>query len=150
VLVTRVGLALVSCRPMNREELLDWRRKRLALIVNEMGSSRALGEAIGHKSGDNVRAMVAGLRPITDQTMDKIEALPGRARWFCRGGRPADGLTLLVCLRYLRENLEMLPPSKQQVARVALKHFIDKPDDLVEVAHALQALSEQEGSAAGV
>jgi hypothetical protein len=130
---------------MNQEEVLTWRRKRLALIVQEMGSSRALGEAIGHKSGEQIRGMQAGIRPISDATMDKIEALPGRAGWFCRNGETpsAEGLTLLGCLRYLRESLEMMPPEKRPMARIAVKHFIDNPDELLEVAKTLQALSEE-------
>lgn len=135
------------------EEVLNWRRKRLALIVEEMGSSRALGEAIGHRSGEQVRAMLAGMRPLSDATMDKIEALPGRAGWFSRGGvvPSSDGLTLLACLRHLRESLELYSPENRQVARIALKHFIDNPDELLEVARALQTLAErEEGSAPGV
>lgn len=125
--------------------MLAWRRRRLALVIKQMGSSRELGLAIGHKSGDGVRAMAAGLRTLTDATMDKIEALPGRAGWFGRSEKPAAGsLTLLGCLRYLRESLEILPPSKRPVARLALKHFIDNPDELLEVAQSLQALSEPE------
>ena len=128
---------------MNSDEISDWRRKRLALVVEEMGSSRALGEAIGHSSGEQIRGMLAGTRTLTDKTMDKIEALPGRKDWFGRGGAVSDGLDLLSCLRYLREVLELLTPSNRQIARIALKHFIDDPDDMLEVAQALQKLADE-------
>jgi hypothetical protein len=127
---------------MNSDEISDWRRKRLALVVDEMGSSRALGEAIGHKSGEQIRAMLAGMRPLTDKTMDKIEALPGRDGWFGRDGGSPEGRDLLSCLRYLREGLELLPPANRQIARIALKHFIDNPDDMLEVVQALQKLAD--------
>lgn len=128
---------------MDSEEILQWRRKRLALIVNEMGGSRALGHAIGHKTGEQVRAMLAGMRVLSDATMDKIEALPGREGWFARRGEipAADGLSLLSCLRYLREQLELLSPDDRQVARIALKHFIDNPDEILEVANVIQKMT---------
>ncbi len=128
---------------MNSDEISEWRRKRLALIVDEMGSSRALGEAIGHSSGEQIRGMLAGMRPLTDKTMDKIEALPGRSGWFGRYAAMPDGRDLVSCLRYLREGLELLTPANRQIARIALKHFIDNPDELLEVAQALRALSDE-------
>jgi hypothetical protein len=131
---------------MDQDEVLQWRRKRLALVVEEMGSSRALGEAIGHKSGEQIRGMLAGLRPISDATMDKIEALPGREGWFGRAGEVPEsgGLSLLGCLRYLREGLEVLSPENRQIARITLKYFIDNPDEILDVERALQALVQND------
>lgn len=130
---------------MDQEEVLAWRRRRLALIVKEMGSSGELGKALGHKSGTQVRAMVAGLRKLSNATMDEIEALPGRAGWFGREGPPPAPykLTLLDCLRFQREFLELMTPKNRQIARLALKHFIDSPDELLEVAQSLQGLSNE-------
>lgn len=127
---------------MNSDEISDWRRKRLALIVDEMGSSKALGNAIGHKSGEQIRGILAGMRPLTARTMDLIEGLPGRKGWFFRDGASPEGRDLVSCLRYLREGLELLTPENRQIARIALKHFIDNPDELLEVAQTLQKLAD--------
>jgi hypothetical protein len=128
---------------MEREELLQWRRKRLAKLVEEIGTSKELGLAIGHKAGDQVRAMMIGQRAITEKTMDLIEALPGRAGWFGRhGAKPAAPPSdLLECLRFQREFLELLPADKRQLARIALKHFVDNPNELLDVAQALERLA---------
>jgi hypothetical protein len=133
----------VYAQRMSSEEISEWRRKRLALIVEEMGSSRALGEAIGHSSGEQIRGMLAGMRPLTDKSMDKIEALPGRRGWFGRYDAMPDGRDLVSCLRYIRQGLELLTPANRQVARIALKHFIDSPDELLEVAQVLQKLADE-------
>jgi hypothetical protein len=87
--------------------------------------------------------MVLGRRAITEKTMDLIEALPGRAGWFGRqGDKPAAAPpTMLECLRFQREFLELMPPEKRQLARIALKHFIDDPEDLLDVAQALTRLA---------
>lgn len=134
---------MLSCRPM--EELLKWRRERLAALVKEMGSSGELGKALGHKSGTQVRAMIAGLRVLSNATMDEIEALPGRAGWFGRNQSPSEDrqLAILECLRFQREFLELLPPVSSEMAKVALKRFIDHPEEILEVAQSLQALSAE-------
>jgi hypothetical protein len=128
---------------MNSDEISEWRRKRLALVVEEMGSSRALGEAIGHKSGEQIRSMLAGMRALSQATMDKIEALPGRKGWFFREGATPEGRDILGCLRYQREFLELLAPERRQAARIMFKHFIDNPDEMLEVAQALQRLADE-------
>lgn len=128
---------------MNSHEIDEWRRKRLALVVEEMGSSGALGEAIGLSSGSQIRGMLSGTRALSQATMDKIEALPGRKGWFFRDGAVPEGQTILGCLRFQREFLELLAPEKRQAARIMLKHFADSPDELLEVAQALQKLADE-------
>jgi hypothetical protein len=139
--VKKVRPVLCSA-PMNRDEMADWRRKRLALIVKEMGS-RPLGLAIGLSSGDQIRGMLSGARYVSDKTVDKIEALPGRQGWFFPV-KPAMALEegILGCLRYQREFLELLTPANRQLARLTLKHFVDNPDELLTVAQVLQKLSD--------
>lgn len=116
----------------------------MALLVEEVGGPGPLGKLIGHAAGDQIGHMLSGRRVISDKTMDAIESLPGRERWFYREGdaRESQGLTLLGCLRYLREELEKLPAAKRQMARIALMHFVDHPDQLLEVAQTLQGLRD--------
>jgi hypothetical protein len=39
--------------------------------------------------------------------------------------------------------LELLTPEKRQLARITLKHFIDSPDEMLEVAQVLQKLADE-------
>lgn len=119
---------------------------RLAHLAAEMGGSSALGKAIGHATGEQVTHMIAGRRAISDKTMDAVHALPGRGGWFYREGDAPTGenIDLIACLRYLRDELEALPAADRETATRALKHFVDNPDELLEVAETLQRLSEPE------
>lgn len=137
---------VLTCAAMNHEELLAWRRRRLSQLVKEMGSSRIAGQAIGHKGGEQIRGMLSGQRAITDNTMDELEALPGRENWFGRfGPPPADGSGgLLSGMKEVRAFLAMLPAGKLNMARVALKYFIDNPDEILEVSRSLEALDEDD------
>lgn len=119
----------------------------MADLADEMGGPGALGKLIGHAAGDQIGHMISGRRVISEKTMDAIESLPGRERWFYREGdarsNPKEP-TVLASLRSLKKELERLPAAKRQIARVALKHFVDNPGQLLEVAQTLQTLSEPE------
>jgi hypothetical protein len=60
------------------------RARLLALIQSEPygGNLSELGRALGYKDGVFVRQMRDGDRPISEKTVARIEALPGRAGWF--------------------------------------------------------------------
>lgn len=71
-----------------------WRRRRLQELLDEKfsGNAAQLGRALDYKDGAFVRQMLAGRRPITEKTVQAVEALPmrGVAGWFSRGSAEAD------------------------------------------------------------
>lgn len=61
------------------------RQARFKALIEDKpygGNLSALGRALGYKDGVYVRQMRDGIRPITEKTVAKIEALSGRAGWF--------------------------------------------------------------------
>lgn len=61
------------------------RQARFKALIEDKpydGNLSKLGRALGYKDGVYVRQMRDGLRPITEKTVAKIEALSGRAGWF--------------------------------------------------------------------
>lgn len=79
---------------MTPDDIQDFRVERLkALIAAKFeGQNVALGRALNHKSGAFVRQMVDRERPITEKTVQKIEALPGCANWFLSELMPSPKL----------------------------------------------------------
>ena len=127
---------------MNREQLAQWRRERLALLAQEMGGAPAVGRAIGHSTGVQVAHMISGKRNISEKTMDAIHALPGRAGWFTPelfslGSRP---LSVLEFLRDQQAFLQALSDADRVTARYALHHLIDHPDKFLDVVNLLASM----------
>lgn len=60
----------------------DWRKERLIAASDKAGGDAELGRLLGHKSGTQVGHMRHGRRPITEKTVEKIEALRGYSGWF--------------------------------------------------------------------
>ena len=69
---------------MGMTDLQEHRAARLQELLDKKygGQKVALGRALGHKSGAFVRQMIDGERPITEKTVQAIEALPGCGGWF--------------------------------------------------------------------
>jgi len=69
---------------MGMTDLQEHRVARLKELLDKKysGQKVALGRALGHKSGAFVRQMLDGERPITEKTVQAIEALPGCGGWF--------------------------------------------------------------------
>lgn len=127
---------------MNREQLVEWRRGRLAFLVEEMGGPSAVGRAIGHTSGEQVSHMISGRRVISEKTMDAIHALPGRAGWFDKGLFPTDRrpLSILEFLRDQQAFLAELSDADRVTAKYALHHLIDHAEKLDEVVRLLASM----------
>lgn len=68
---------------MDEDELQEHRRARLKDLVAAYDENEAaLGADLGFKSGHFIGQMLEGRRSITEKTVRKIEALPGKAGWF--------------------------------------------------------------------
>ena len=63
-----------------------FRLARLVDAVARYGTENALGVKLGYKNGAFVRQMLRDIRPISEKTLARIEALPGMEAWF----QPAD------------------------------------------------------------
>lgn len=61
------------------------RRKRLEDAVAIAGGKAALGRLLGYKDGAFVGQMLRGERPVTEDTVSKLENKPGFKGWFERG-----------------------------------------------------------------
>lgn len=62
----------------------SWRVERLAAASEKAGGDSELGRKIGHQNGAQVGHMLKGRRPITEKTIQKIEAIRGFEGWFSR------------------------------------------------------------------
>lgn len=69
---------------MDLDELAEWRRQRLEALAGKRGGNASLGRELGYKDGAFVGQMIKGLRPITEKTIERAEALPGCAGWFVK------------------------------------------------------------------
>jgi hypothetical protein len=68
------------------EEVQDWRRKRLedALTARFDGNRDAFGKALGYKNGRYIGQLLNRDRPISEETVAKIEDVRGLKGWFKR------------------------------------------------------------------
>lgn len=73
---------------MSTEEVFERRKQRLAELVERYGSAVNLGRALGHSSGATVGQWLSGHRRLREDSVAKIEDLPGLSGWF---SRPASG-----------------------------------------------------------
>jgi SOS-response transcriptional repressor LexA len=72
---------------------MDWRRKRLSDAAEKAGGKAALGRLLGYVDGAFVGQMINGIRPVTEKTVNALEALPGYTSWFrapAAAERPAN------------------------------------------------------------
>lgn len=69
---------------MRPEQVQAFRLKRLAAALEQKfeGNRSEFGRALGYRDGAFIRQMLAGTRPVTEKTVQSIEALPGMAGWF--------------------------------------------------------------------
>ena len=66
------------------------RLERLRAAIAKAGSQAELGRKLGYKSGTQVGHMLNGRSPISEKTIDKIEALHGFAGWFNGDSKSAN------------------------------------------------------------
>jgi len=67
---------------MSMEQVQKHRRKRLDAASEKAGGKAALGRLLGYKDGAFVGQMLRGERPVTEETVLKLEAKPGFRGWF--------------------------------------------------------------------
>ena len=64
------------------DDLKAWRRARLEAAADRLGGNVKLGRALGYKDGAYIGQMLRGDRKISEETVEKIQALPGFGEWF--------------------------------------------------------------------
>lgn len=77
--------------PMATDEVQTARRARLQLAAEKVGGKAALGRLLGYVDGAFVGQMLRGDRPVTEDTVVKLEQKPGFHAWFS-GGEKASTL----------------------------------------------------------
>ena len=72
---------------MDFEDIAEYRRAKLQAFLDLKfeGKKAALGRALGYKDGAFVGQMLRGERPISEKTVDQIQALSGGRGWFEQG-----------------------------------------------------------------
>jgi hypothetical protein len=88
------------------------------LIESHGGNLSALGRALGYKDGVFIRQMRDGLRPITEKTVLKIEAMEGRAGWFAEPGASEAA-------RAIGARFDALPEGKKVAAYALIDHVLE-------------------------
>lgn len=68
-------------------EKTQFRKERLRAAAKKAGSQSALGKLLGYVDGSPIGQMLRDERPISEQTIEKIEALDGFSYWFSSPGR---------------------------------------------------------------
>lgn len=78
---------------MDMRKLSQYRKTRLQAFVDLKfeGNKAALGRALGYRDGAFVGQMLRGERPITEKTVDQINALPGGKGWFVTASNVSPG-----------------------------------------------------------
>lgn len=96
------------------------RRRRLLDLLDLYGKNLSrLGRDLGYQDGVFVRQMRDGVRPISEKTVAKIEALPGRTGWFApppMEAIDADDTEFSV----LQAMKEMADDDRQELLRMAM------------------------------
>ena len=67
---------------MKKIPLSDWRRARLAALVDKFGGKASLGRALGFRDGAYIGHMLNEERPITEKFVAKVHAIRGLSGWF--------------------------------------------------------------------
>lgn len=72
------------------KQVQEARRRRLKEAASRLGGNAALGRLLGYQDGAYIGQMLRGERPITEDTVLKLEAKHGFRGWF---SEPAGSLT---------------------------------------------------------
>lgn len=118
--------AFATVRAVDAAELVLWRIERLQAAVNKLtaGNVSAFGAMLGYKDGAFVRQMLSGVRPVSEKTIRKIEALPNMDEWFEPGAEPLHVFSQIRSavnereipdhvLRTILEMLKGFPPKRK-------------------------------------
>jgi hypothetical protein len=84
---------------MKKEDIQVYRRERLDAAAVKIGGKAELGRRLGFKDGAFIGQMSRGERPVTEDTVLAIEALPGMRGWFSASATPsvpADRVDIVV------------------------------------------------------
>lgn len=124
---------------MSMEEIQAWRRARLQAAVEHIGGNKAaLGRLLGYQDGSFVGQMLRAERPITEDTVLRLESNHQFRAWFSADVNTVDrgGLTLVARpVSPEPENIPLRPRLPQVVWRdekmiKAQKRFtVVAPDD---------------------
>lgn len=96
--VANATLASATVRGMTPEQLQQYRVERLAAALAHKfdGNRSEMGRALGYKDGAFIRQMLSEARPISEKTVQAIEALPGMSDWFSPAARNRLDATINV------------------------------------------------------
>lgn len=119
---------------------MQWRKRRLAAASEKAGGDANLGRLLGYKSGQQIGHMRHGRRPVTEDTIEKIESLHGYRGWFdqdqAQGSAPAPTpLPIRPKLRtselvlQLRDAMRAAEPSQRKAAMGSLETLVQHIDD---------------------
>lgn len=86
------------------DQVQQWRLERLSAASDKVGGDTELGRLLGYQNGQQIGHLKKGRRRITEDTVAKIEALPGFRGWFLREGS--------VVLQSLNNGLEGQDPEE--------------------------------------
>lgn len=120
---------------MDLEDVKKFRQNRLTAAAKKAGGKAALGRLLNYGDGSYIGQMTRGDRPISEETVFALEALPGYEGWFSNAAAPP--------VRHADVGTSRVPP---QVVR--LWNYLDdagRAAVLAELkAHAIRALGHKE------
>lgn len=139
---------------MSAEQVQKHRRKRLEEAVGVAGGKAPLGRLLGYKDGAFVGQMLRGERPVTEDTVHKLESKPGFRSWFGASKEntfvgeadanyaPSAGapLTLAQAVAFLGSALSVADEATRTAVAPLLARLATQPADAVKISQLLQAL----------
>jgi hypothetical protein len=127
---------------MDSDERQQHRRDRLAAAAAKCGGKAALGRLLGYKDGAFVGQMLRGERPVTEDTVEKLEAKPSFRAWFSTDNYQREvtepsvdysGAQFLSALEHdVLHALRVLPLDEQQEIANDLMHRAERLTQAVE------------------
>lgn len=104
------------------------RRERLEAAATRLGGKAALGRALGYVDGAFVGQMLRGERPVTEDTVGKVEALAGMGGWF--GPQPVAEAWPFPLVK--RERWETLTEQERGAVQAAMNRAIAECEEMRE------------------
>lgn len=128
---------------MDQDQIKAHRIARLKALIDSFGGNlSAVGRALGYQDGVFVRQMRDGVRAISEKTIHKIEALPGRAGWFTSPTASAPTAPaqtdLLAAIELIAAQLAGADDMARDAAAPILAKLAHSPGDAARAAQMLE------------
>lgn len=143
--VANAPRASATLKNVDQDQIKAHRIARLKALIDSFGGNlSAVGRALGYQDGVFVRQMRDGVRAISEKTIHKIEALPGRAGWFSSSAVAAEPAAepahadLLAAIELIAAQLADADDMARDAAAPILAKLAHSPGEAARAAQMLE------------